>query len=261
MAAPLELIERLTLKAGRAEAHIVCLESAWNSFFKNRPYEISIKDNPQAGERTYYLASVKDIPHEIPLIVGDAIQNLRSALDHLAHHLVAVGTGSPGPFPRVYFPIAESASKYKSEAPGKTKGMRNNAVHAISAIEPHKGGKGEILWHLHCLNNIDKHRLLLTVWADLKGHSILPSQRAKLMSIYRGSHPAAKDVPVIKGAFIAPTAKMFPLKAGDILLPSPTPKWRRRWSSFWAWRLGSRILSRVSRSSKRSMKWRASFVR
>jgi len=41
------------------------------------------------------------------------------------------------------------------------------------------------------------------------------------MSIYRGSHPAAKDVPVIKGAFIAPTAKMFPLKAGDILLTIP----------------------------------------
>jgi hypothetical protein len=99
--------------------------------------------------------------------------------------------------------------------------MRDDAIKAIDALEPYGGGKGEVLWHLHCLNNIDKHRMLLTVLASIDLHSMLPSQRAEAIEKYLGSYPGGTP-PNLKGVFIAPTIKIsFPLKTGDKLLTIP----------------------------------------
>ena len=46
--------------------------------------------------------------------------------------------------------------------------MRQDAIDAIRALEPYKGGKGENLWVLHRLNNIDKHRLIVTVGSSFQ---------------------------------------------------------------------------------------------
>lgn len=216
------VLPQLLLKVERAKKHWLALEAAWSDFFNEKAYTIGIRDDIDKAVRVFYLASAKDIPYEIPIIVGDVIQNLRSALDHLAYQLVIVGTNSAGPHPDASFPAAEDAKKYKAMRDGKkTKGMREAAKDAIDAIEPYGGGKGAALWHLQCLNNIDKHRLLLTVWANLSGHSVLPSQRKELEKHYTSSHPGG-TVPNLKGAFIPPKIKTFPLKAGDELLTVPT---------------------------------------
>jgi len=178
------------------------------------------KDDSQAQERKYYLAAVNDFPLEFPLIIGDAVHNLRSALDHSAHLLVTVGRGSPGPFPHVCFPIFENGSKYKAGLLGRVRGMRQDAIDAIDATEPYGGGNGETLYHLHCLNNIDKHRLLVTVWSNLQAHTLLPSQRAKLAERYLGSNPGG-TAPDLSHVLIAPSIKHFPLKEGDVLLTIP----------------------------------------
>jgi hypothetical protein len=204
----------------RAKKHILDLEEAWNAFSQEGAYTILFKDDPQKKERSYYLAAVKNFPLDFPLIIGDAIHNLRSALDHLAHLLMSVGTASPGPFPHVYFPISEDASKYKADSRRKVQGMRQDAIEAIDAIEPYGGGAGEALYQLHCLNNIDKHRLLLTVWSYLQAHTLLPSQRAKVTERYIGSYPGGTP-PDLRHVLIAPTVKHFPLKEGDVLLTIP----------------------------------------
>lgn len=221
MPLPLHLLQRLTRKVERAQKkHILDLEAAWDAFFDTHPYTVGTKDDADKGERSYYLTSVADIPDQIPLIVGDAVNNLRSALDHLAYHLMCVGRGSTGPFTGVSFPIAENAAKYKARRQGRTQGMRKDAVKEIDAIEPYGGGAGEYLWHLHCLNNIDKHRLLLPVWAGLRGHSPLPRQREAITKEFFGSYPRGL-APNLKGTFVPPDVKVFPLKAGDVLLTIP----------------------------------------
>ncbi len=212
MVAPWELVAHLTLKVERAKKHILDLEAAWDAFYQSGAYEISVNRDTNMGNYFYYLSSAKDIPQEFSLIAGDAIQNLRSALDHLAYHLVCVGKKSLGPFSYVYFPIFKDASKYKSMSPRKVQGMRQDAIDAIGDIEPYGGGAGEILWHLNCLSKIDKHRLLLTVWSDLGGHNPLPSQYVEL---------ARQNPNTGKGSFIPPTVRHFPLKTGDVLLVVP----------------------------------------
>jgi hypothetical protein len=164
--------ERLALireKIERAKKHLADLDVEIHSFLDPKPYEFRAERDPQTRQLVYYLASIKDMPSEIPLIAGDAFQNLRSALDHLACRLVEAGAGipirdNPEFFKGVSFPIrdTEETSKDESARLGKVKRMRQNAVKMIDDIKPYKGGD-DTLWRLHKLNNIDKHRLLFTV--------------------------------------------------------------------------------------------------
>jgi hypothetical protein len=149
------------LKIERAKEHIVNLKSEIGLFIATRPYEITPQRDPQSRRLLYVLTAFREPPERLALIAGDVIQNLRSALDHMAYLLFI---GSPGFDEKLSsFPVGQTAVKYKSEALGKIKGFREQAINAISAVEPYGGGKGEILWRLHKLNIVDKHRLLITV--------------------------------------------------------------------------------------------------
>jgi hypothetical protein len=97
------------------------------------------------------------VPVEIALIAGDAIQNLVSALDHLAYQLVMVGSNDNPPNRKwIYFPIADDAAKYESKKLIRIEGARESAIKAIDALKPYKGGNDR-LWALYRLNSIDKH--------------------------------------------------------------------------------------------------------
>src|SRR5207245_4505238 len=52
------------------------------------PYEIVTKDDTNTGETVYYGGSARAVPLRFAAVTGDALQNLRSALDHLAWQLV-----------------------------------------------------------------------------------------------------------------------------------------------------------------------------
>jgi hypothetical protein len=100
-------------------------------------------------------------------LAGDVVHNLRVALDHLAQQLALIGcpTLTQKELRGVEFPIAETHAKYESDKARKVKGMRSEAVLAIDTLKPYKGGN-EVLWRLHELDNIDKHRTLFTLGTD-----------------------------------------------------------------------------------------------
>lgn len=208
-------LDDLLLKIERAKKHILDLEAERDSFFQTKPYRFRFESNPQTRERTYYLAEAKPIPRHFSLIIGDAINNLRSALDHVAYHLVCVGTGNVKSFPDAKFPIGGSSTEYRSQRDRAVKGMRQDAIEAIDALEPYKGGTGEYFWHLARLNNHDKHRLLVTAWSSFEGHSAFRSDREFLAKFHGG------EAESYVGAFMAPTIRIFPLKAGDKLFTVP----------------------------------------
>ena len=137
---------------------------------------------------------------------------------------MVVGSGKPGPFSTVYFPIAKDADKYKSGPRQCIENMGKERVEAIDALEPYGDGKGQTLWKLHQLNNIDKHRVLLTAFASLLGHSIRKSQSAKTEFVRNPNTVAdhfARKIPSLKGSDRPPDVKAFPLKAGTDLLTVP----------------------------------------
>ena len=217
---PLPAQERLTLirvKIERAKKHIDDLDVACNAFFTTQPNIIRFEIDPKAKQRTYYVGSIRDIPSEIAAITGDALNNIRSALDHLAYQLVdAAGATSTV---QTSFPIYDSPEKYKTDFVRKIKGMRQDAIDAIDAIRPYKGGN-DALWRLHSLNNIDKHRLLITVSMMNSSHSMTPSQKAEVTKRFRGSMPS-DPLPNLVGIHIASPMRNIPLKTGDALLTIP----------------------------------------
>jgi hypothetical protein len=99
----------------------------------------------------------RTVPIEVITGAGDAIHNLRSALDHLAWQLSHWRTGKPGPRPG--FPIGKSFEDYKAMKGRMVAGMSPDAKKAINDLRPYKGGN-EPLWTIHHLDIVDKHHQL-----------------------------------------------------------------------------------------------------
>jgi hypothetical protein len=214
---PLEL---LLAKVEWAEEQIGDLESALRRTFpRTRPYSIRFEDDPKTRERTYYVVSVPDIPLNITLRAGDILQNLRSALDHLACHLVAKTSGRSAVSTRTCFPIANDAAEYMSVfSRRKIEGMGQDAIDAIDAIKPYKGGN-DALWRIHQLNSIDKHRLLLTACSTHAGYRATPGQRRRMQESFMASNPG-KPASELREVFMS-VAVTVPLNAGDKLITLP----------------------------------------
>jgi hypothetical protein len=199
----------LLVKVDRAYKHLTDLQLETQRFFRSPyPYEILPEDNPETGERTYYLRVHKEIPPEFSALIGDIAQNLRSALDHLAWHLVQSSPAFPKAKERdVYFPIFETASDYRKGKMKKIAGMTQGAIDAIDAVKPYcrldtVGIGNPALYWLSVINNQDKHRLLIPVGAAAPAHSITKSRRAEW------AH-------ALKNAFGSPDA--------DVMIPSLVP--------------------------------------
>jgi hypothetical protein len=96
------------MKLERAKQRMQELEEALKSFYETKPHRFSGKPDLQARRVVYTMDFVADVPDAIPLIAGDMIQNLRSALDHLAYQLFLRGTRPAGAEKDIYFPIGKS---------------------------------------------------------------------------------------------------------------------------------------------------------
>ena len=80
-----ERLKHVTLKMKRAKEHITALERELHAFLKSDPYKVGSKRDPKTRKLIYYVTAVESVPDRLLLIAGDAIQNLISALDHLAY--------------------------------------------------------------------------------------------------------------------------------------------------------------------------------
>src|SRR5258706_2071780 len=73
-----------------AKKHIREIERQAQIFIESKPYEVITKPDPNVPNGIkYFIESVRSKPSiEIALLAGDALHNIRSALDHLAYQLV-----------------------------------------------------------------------------------------------------------------------------------------------------------------------------
>jgi len=225
-----ERISLIQLKIERARERLRELGAAIKAFHDTKPYVIETKRDPSTRRLIYYLTRALPVPLTVSTIAGDMLQNLRSALDHLAYQLVLVGEGRPGPFTHVYFPIADDHKEHRERRPRQTKGMRADAIHAIDALKPYRGGN-DTLWRLHKLNNIDKHRLLITAGSAFAGVNVGPVLQ-RHMSQLMNTMPSAAGGPIevpTPEIFVQPADRLFPLVAGKELYidepdAEPSPK-------------------------------------
>jgi len=211
-------ISGATAKVERAEKHIAELEDELIRFGHTNPYKFGPQRNPNTRELLYRMIEVADPPSSLAPIAGDVLQNLRSALDHLIYAFVP----SPGSF--TAFPIFDPAKTEESYLGKKIKGICPEGREIVERCKPYKGGN-PVLWRLHALNLIDKHRKLTTVAASL---GLLNANRhaaylkhgssSLLRRTADGQHFVLR---IAADIYVAPQKRICPLKAGDIILVDP----------------------------------------
>ena len=123
-----------------------------------REYEASTPIKHKRTETKIIIEREKSYPVDISLILGDAIHNLRTALDLLASELVQLnGQGME----EVYFPFARNAKELDKQIKKKHFDRAGLiAVNLLHKIEPHSEGN-KPLRGLHDLDIKDKHQLIL----------------------------------------------------------------------------------------------------
>jgi hypothetical protein len=204
-------IRQVDLKLQRAKQHFTQLGEGLKVFFDSQPYGVSAKHDPITRRLIYSVSSVKDIPDAIPLAAGDVLQNLMTALDHLAYQLVCKDTHDSPPAPNhIYFPIADDLNRYNAKKGLQLEGALPGTIAAIDAVRPYKDGN-DALWKLSKLNNIEKHRLLLTVGAQAAG-----IHAGQLMASHLPPSFGAWAIDAMKSmnAFLMPADNGFPLSPG-----------------------------------------------
>lgn len=211
-------IAQVQAKLTRAKKHVKESEHEVAEFLRTRPYAVATRRQPESNRLVYYVSAVRPTPDCLPLIVGDAIQGLTSSLDHLAYQIVCSDTADAPPHPRaIYFPIGESAQDYVARKPRRMHGASAASLAAIDALQPFRGGN-ERYWQLSRLNNIDKHRTLLTVGSHHRSVDLGRHAATEMLRAFPDMPGRMADAVRNMHAFFRPADTGFPLAAGFELL-------------------------------------------
>jgi hypothetical protein len=149
------------LKIARAKRHIGEFRDAAQQFLLSAPARIVAEQLPEWEKLDSIVWTVRDarpIPIELSAILGDAIHNLRTALDLMATDLVRLNGKSTK---KVYFPFAFNARELDAQI--KAKNMDRAAPDALKllrSLKPYAGGNAA-LRGLHDLDITDKHQALI----------------------------------------------------------------------------------------------------
>lgn len=153
----------------RAREHLDSLKVEVAEWQKVNPVRIVPDFDLRSAKKLIRVKDVQTPAARFGLIIGDCLHNLRAALDNLAYELSEAGYGSPLPesvAKTVEFPIFLTRNDWDRRNAGHRKiaQMKTQARAVIERLQPHKRGdetaaSKDLLWVLHKLNNIDKHRL------------------------------------------------------------------------------------------------------
>lgn len=148
------------LKIERANHHISDLNTRLTQFQAKKPFETVIRYNPVAAEASLCRKVNQPIPDEFALIIGDAVHNLRAALDLIVFELI----GGKAPKPKaVQFPFTKNVQTFKATCGQRQIDVAGKHIRrVIDDLQPYPGGN-DLLYGLHDLDIADKHQLLLPV--------------------------------------------------------------------------------------------------
>lgn len=199
-------------KLARAGKHIDDLEAEISAFWATQPYEVELDERSEPGPGCYRVARMQALPESIFLITGDAVHNIRSALDHFACAAV------PRPDRATAFPTwsrpdgtAPTATQWRNRIEQVLGGASPLLISAIRGLEVWETGRDYLLWAIHELDRVDKHRLLISV-ATVNTGIGLHGDSYELATVKRFSGFAA-DKPLL----LERTA-WTPLTQGSVLL-------------------------------------------
>ena len=157
--------ESVLFKLMRAQHHVRVLEEELAEWSQSKPFGFRSETSADRLQVTLHHRVDHEAPPTIGLLIGDAIQNYRIALDHLLFNIPR----APGTDRRwqrwSQFPITDDATSFAG-AKNNTLGMDFAAIKAIEGLQPYFGGRdpvGHPIWYLRELSTLDNHRILHVV--------------------------------------------------------------------------------------------------
>jgi hypothetical protein len=128
------------LKVQRALEHI----SELNQLFqKKRPFTYILETNVKTGQRATFAKTNELVVDAAALICGDAIHNLRSALDHAYWEIVSPFASTDSERERLQFPFSKTAARLVRNVEQRLANkVSPSFFQAILDLKPHgeKGG-------------------------------------------------------------------------------------------------------------------------
>ena len=161
------------LKLFRAREHLEVLGDELGAFMAGEPYRVVHETNADRSEHVFYSKVVREPPPHLSTIIGDALQNMRSTLDHLAWGLTPETTRKSSER-SIGFPICRKEQAFVQTNGKSFSGydhgsgmhkiwtMDTKARAAIQQLQPYKTGYDE-LWVLNELARLDRHQSLRVV--------------------------------------------------------------------------------------------------
>lgn len=163
-----EIFFQARLKINRANRHTDEVRQWFESYTETDFYDIIDDRNAETGEQLVRV-TVKPVPADMVLAIGDAFHCLSAALDYVMSGLMRAKTGNAI---RVHFPTDESRKRlrksFMAPKPGKKTPANRRIVKAfplivfelLTIIKPYQGGDFR-LREIRRADNIDKHNLII----------------------------------------------------------------------------------------------------
>jgi hypothetical protein len=147
------------LKLKRADKHIRELNSVLTSYLNAHVFPLYTEKDPKTGRDNLRLKKpTEPIPGEVPLILGDAIHNIRSALDYMMWDMITAVGGKPSRYTQL--PFRQTRDELIDTMKGGLNRIPTIYDFILNDVRPYKSGN-PALWGLHNLDIVDKHKLLI----------------------------------------------------------------------------------------------------
>jgi hypothetical protein len=165
------------IKVDRANEHINQFREHWEGFQETEFCRIVVKNDPE-GSQSIIVEPTDILPAHLVLCSGDAIHNLRSALDFVISEVLGwKNTRLAFPFHESRKSLEDSFRTVPEVIDGKMRGKGSNAPieeavvglgkFIVEEIKPYREADN-FLWTINALDRIDKHRLFITVVSPFK---------------------------------------------------------------------------------------------
>jgi hypothetical protein len=163
-------LSSVKLKLDRANEHIECFRVKLETFLERDPppFDFRTKEPRSADKSGEYVlrAIVREAPpKELALVVGDAIQNMRIALEYLAYEFSSPRARKAG---QTAFPIYKDECRFKVLGTKWISTIRGDERTFIERLQPYAASNlpsDDPLAVLAKLSNLDKHQLLVPMIA------------------------------------------------------------------------------------------------
>lgn len=155
------MVDSAALKLRRAEEHI---RSAERVLKLSPPFRYMLETNHDKRQRATYAKGDEAAAADFALLCGDALHNIRSALDHVYWDLVSPHVDTKH-HRKIQFPFSDGDAASFNDAARRVFAHQvpGQFFDKLLALRPYKIGGDSALYMTHALDIVDKHKLLIPI--------------------------------------------------------------------------------------------------